>query len=473
MRHRGKGKGLLMPSRTRSHDPLVGLALSHYRVTARLGGGGMGVVYKAEDTELGRPVALKFLHTHLAQDPQALERFRREARAASALNHPNICIVHEIGKHEGASYIVMEYLDGESLKQRICRGKVSLDLALHVGIQIADALDAAHTKGIIHRDIKPANIFITVRGDTKLLDFGLAKLVHKLSSLSASQDSGADDTIPLSTASGLLVGTIEYMAPEQLQGEHLDSRTDLFALGLVLFEMLTGSNPFIGSSPTSTIANILKEDPRPTAKNPEIPADIEMIVLRCLSKKPSDRFPSARALLDDLLRVRGRLQLHLPVDSAQVASSAVSTLAISRPSARVLFMTIQVGYLVMYALSLHFFHDVVRVSRELYSTHTLAYLLLGAATLGIPLRIYLFTALSFDFADIGRQFRTLFPFVLLLDLIWAATPLLFLGQLQGLVLLCAGALAFLPLSQRTLLYEAYARHGGRSSGLRVPPPSLS
>lgn len=450
------------------HGSLVGRAVGHYRVLERLGGGGMGVVYKAEDVELGRPVALKFLHPHLADNPQVLDRFRREARAASALNHPNICTVFDFGKHEERSYLVLEYLDGWPLKHAILRSELSLDKIVGIAVHLASALEAAHAKGIIHRDIKPANIFLTRDGDCKLLDFGLAKLMYSPSSPLRSSEDPEGETVPASTASGLLVGTVDYMAPEQLQGGKLDARTDLFALGLVIYEMLTGVNPFVGHSPTSTIANILKEEPDPPGrKNSRVPADLAAIIQRCLQKHPADRYPSAHALLEDLQRVRDRLLLNLPVASTPISSSTTSPLLIARRYARVLFMAIQVGYLAMYALALLHLHDVVRVSWELYRIHELAFLLLGVAILGIPVRIYLFTALAFDFADIGKQFRMLFPFVLLLDLSWAASPLLFLGQLQGVVLLCAGALAFLPLSQRTLLYEAYGSSGGRSSGIRL------
>ena len=458
-----------MTTKTVGRDPLIGQALGHYRIIERIGGGGMGVVYKAQDTTLGRPVALKFIHQHLAQDPQALERFRREARAASALNHPYICTVHDFGSIDGQLYIVMEYLEGKSLKHRIFLGRVSTDELLRVGIQIGEALEVAHAKGILHRDIKPANIFLTERGDAKLLDFGLAKLIHPVPFRSVDPESRiGTETVPASTATGLLVGTVDYMSPEQLQGGPLDTRSDLFALGLVLYEMATGRNPFCGSSTTSTIANILKESPAPVSLgNPAAPASLDAVIQRCLRKSPAERYSSVRALLDDLSHVREQLRASGTGSRSAQPIDATSPLLISRRFARALFMLVQVGYLVMYGVALYRLHEVLRVSKELYGNPFLASALLTAAVLGTPLRIYLFTALGFDFASIGRQFRTLFPFVLVLDLIWAFTPLLFLGQLQGLVLLCAGALAFLPLSQRTLLFEAYGRSGGRSSGIRA------
>jgi predicted Ser/Thr protein kinase len=446
-----------------------GTKLGPYEIVELLGAGGMGVVYRARDQRLERDVALKMLPAGALADDAARRRFRKEALVLAKLNHPHIGTIYEFATQEGMDFLVMEYIAGTTLAAKLPGGgrhRFRVIEIVDMGIQLADALAVAHDLGVIHRDLKPGNIMLAkspgVFGRVKVLDFGLAKFAPVARASVAGTGWGENGTTAGSSLAGLIVGTVNYMSPEQLEGGPVDARSDIFAVGLVLYEVATGENPFAGRSPTSTIANILKQEPAPLRDgNPVAPAELDRILRKCLHKRPEERYQSARELWVDFSNLRR--DLTTPNTGAVEAARErfAPPLPISPRAARVLFALIQLAYLIMYTVFFQRFQEAIHESARFYPPRFWGLWLSIVAACGLAVRLYLLTATVFDFEGLGRIFHGIFVGLFLLDASWAAAPLLLMGKIGGLVLLASAALAPLPFSQRSLIYTAYSPGGGR------------
>jgi serine/threonine protein kinase len=440
-----------------------------YEVECEVGRGGMGVVFRARDIRLGRTVALKMLRADMIREPDRRRRLSQEARAASALSHPHLATVFDYEDRGDEAYIVYEFVEGATLRETLRGPRWTTKMILRVATQLADALASAHEHGVVHRDLKPENIMLrqdsTEPGSVKILDFGLAKIRKPIEEKPAGSP---EDTVSVSTAAGALVGTVNYMAPEQLEGELADGRTDIFALGLVLYELATGVNPFVGKTASSTIANILKQEISPVRNlNPVAPPEFDRILLKCLRKRREERYFSARELLVDLTHLAHEASPSEVSEKVSASWPAPEAPGIVPPGpARILFGLIQAGYLLMYGIALYKLDEVNSLSRRWIGGRAgegLYVLILMCALVGTPVRLYLMSALFANYADTGRKFRLLFPFMLLLDLVWALSPLLLFHKFRGLILAFSGMFAYLPFAARRLLFEVYSSRGGRTS----------
>ena len=429
--------------------------IGHYRILKKIGEGGMGEVFCAQDLKLGRNVALKILPAKLAEDVKRLRRFLREARMASTLSHPNVTHIYEVGEENGIHYIAMEYVEGDTLQEKIRQGPVENAAIISIALQIAKALHTAHDAKIVHRDIKPANIMLNSQNHVKILDFGLAK-----------QDwSDRADIDQLSTdaytQAGTLLGTVQYMSPEQALGKEVDQRSDIFSLGIVLYEMATGQRAFHGNNVTATIAQILTVQPKsPQSLNPNLHPAINRIIEKCLRKDADARYQKVNELIKDLSSIREGEQVTLISDQTEKEYS------LSRSLARRLYIALQFMYLVFYLCALRWSDGMESSLASLLGARAASFLVIAyilTAVLGIALRLHMLFLVMWDHVSAGVQFRKVFPLIFALDAFWSFAPFGLLNKVPGIFLMaCVPPLVFSPFSQRTLIRAAYdLRHTRR------------
>jgi eukaryotic-like serine/threonine-protein kinase len=425
--------------------------ISRYQIIRKIATGGMGEVYEALDPQLDRKIALKVLPPEIARDPGRLQRFLREAKTASSLNHPAVIQIHEIAQDGDAYFISMEYVDGETLEARLAKGKLEIREAMRIAITIAEALQAAHSKGIIHRDIKPSNIMMSNSGQVKILDFGLAKFQ------SSATEAASPSETPTKTSSGIVIGTPLYMSPEQAIGKDLDQRSDIFSFGVLLYEMFYGQRPFAGADLKTVIGQILYREPEHIGfMRTDFPLDLQSIISRCLKKEPSERYQDITQVLDDLRIVQNQITGE---SSENIAASKNPEFILNRKVARILFVILQCVYLMMYVAALHWagpFENGLQHMLGEALGESVAYILLGIAMVGIAVRIYLLSSVALDHVKTGVRFRWAFLFYFALDAFWAVAPLsLSLTWGELLPFACIPPLAFSPFGQRTLIRSAY------------------
>lgn len=431
--------------------------ISRYQIIRKIATGGMGEVYEAIDPELDRKIALKVLPLEFARDPGRLQRFLREAKAASSLNHPAVIQIHEIAQDGDIHFISMEYVEGETLETRLAKSQLDIHEAIRIGLIVSEALHAAHSKGIVHRDIKPSNIMLANSGQVKILDFGLAKVQPVRADITPPSE------VPTRTSSGLVIGTPLYMSPEQALGKDLDQRSDIFSFGVLLYEMCSGQKPFAGADLKMVIGQILYRDPEKVhSLRTDIPSDLDLIISRCLKKEPSERYQSMEAVHADLQIVQNQLTGR-SLENVQGWNDQEYVL--SRTSARILFVILQCVYLVMYVSALHWGLSFEKGLHHMLGDamgEKVAFILLAIAPVGIAVRLYLISSVMLDHIQTGVRYRWAFPAFFLLDAIWAIAPLgLSLRWGELLPFACVAPLAFSPFSQRTLIRSAYDLHASR------------